>query len=369
MQYIFILGNNPNLSVAEIKAVWPEIKIIDKSNKYLVAEIDDFNPQMAMKQLGGVIKIGKVISNNPNKEKIIQILKNKSGGSKLNFGFSYYGVKSDFKFGITIKKELKRQGISCRLVTAKSNDLSSVIVKKEKVVDFLILPNMIGITEAIQDFVLYGKLDYGRPQSDAVSGMLPPKLAKIMINLSGVCKNNILLDPFCGSGTVLMEASMLGIKNIIGTDKSDKAIADTKENMDWLIDEMQIKIDKLQIFQADIITLSTKIDKADTVVTEPYLGPAIRGDVKISEIVKTKSELEKLYISAFKQMAKILPTGGKMVIVFPLWQAGNENISLCIDEQIKKIGFNRIDKGDLIYKRTGQKIWREIYIGVKNHQL
>jgi tRNA G10 N-methylase Trm11 len=49
-----------------------------------------------------------------------------------------------------------------------------------------------------------------------------------------------LLDPFCGSGTVLTEGINLGIKKLIGTDLSDKCISDTEQNVKWMLHELKI---------------------------------------------------------------------------------------------------------------------------------
>ena len=68
----------------------------------------------------------------------------------------------------------------------------------------------IGKTVAIQDIENYTKRDYERPARDAKTGMLPPKLAQIMINLGGLTKidhdqeethavQHTLYDPFCAA--------------------------------------------------------------------------------------------------------------------------------------------------------------------------
>jgi len=54
---------------------------------------------------------------------------------------------------------------------------------------------MIGQTEAVQPYKQWSARDFGRPARDPKSGMLPPKLARLMINLSGVDpKGKTILD-------------------------------------------------------------------------------------------------------------------------------------------------------------------------------
>jgi tRNA G10 N-methylase Trm11 len=249
---------------------------------------------------------------------------------------------------------------------SREKALSAVIVKKEKVTDFIILPNAIGKTCAVQEFEEYGKRDYGRPKSDALSGMLPPKLAKIMVNLSSCDKQETILDPFCGSGTLPMEAIALGYKNIISSDISDKAVSDTKLNMDWLTSELKLTDVNYQIHNLDVRKLSKKIKPSsiDAVATEPYLGPPIKGNESEKQILKTVKELEKLYISAFEEFKLVLKPGGKIVIVIPSWHI-KKVFKLDIEREIKKLGFNRKDSDDLVYKREGQKVWRNITIWEK----
>lgn len=370
MQHIFILGNNPNLSIAEISAVLPKIKIIKKYNKLLIAERADFNCQEVLNQLGGTIKIGQVISDKVDGGKIIEEIITQNKGGKVRFGLSYYLSQVDKKLGMEIKKELKNKGISSRLVTSRENNLSSVIIKKEKVIDFLVGPEFLGLTCAVQDFEDYSHRDFGRPKSDALSGMLPPKLAKMMINLAQVKSTDLILDPFCGSGTILSEAIVLDYKNLIGCDKSEKAISDTKENLKWLINKSKIINHKSKIFICDVRNLSKQIKASsiDVIITEPYLGPPIKGNESEKKMKKVVSELSDLYLIAFNEFKKVLKDGARVVIVLPEWHLLNNVFGLEIEKQVSNIGFEKIDQNNLIYKRQKQKVWRRINIYKKKSE-
>lgn len=353
-KYIFILGKNPELSKAEIKAVLPQAEIISESGEFSVLENEELDCSALMDRLGGTVKIGEVLGKEINEEQIVDLAVNSPSGKRFNFGFSFYGVKQD-GIGMKIKKALKEKNISSRLVVSREKSLSSVIVTKEKCRDFLVLPGFFGLTGVVQDFKEYGLKDFGRPASDPYSGMLPPKVAKMMINLSGL-ENFTLLDPFCGSGTILMEAAFLGVKKIFGSDISEKAVSDAVKNLDWLKHEFNLDFD-YEVRQRDVKNLCLK-EKADGIVTEPYLGPAIRGG---EDILSIRNELSVLYLSAFKEFVKVLNSGGRVVIVFPEWHL-NEVVKLDIFSEIEKLGFRRLDLGDLIYHREKQKVWRQITI-------
>ena len=259
---------------------------------------------------------------------------------------------------------MKELGISSRLVVSKEPILSSVIVKKNKVMEFLVLPDALGLTGAVQEFEEYGKRDYNRPKIDAHSGLLPPKLAKMMINLSLADKNGLLLDPFCGSGTVLSEALALGYKNLIGSDVSPKASSDTTDNLDWLSSEYQLTDAHYQIYNLEVSRLSDKLKPAsiDAIVSEPYLGPTLKGDAKENKIFKIITEVANIYLKAFQEFKTVLKPDGRVVIVLPLWRLNGREFNLKIENKIADLGFRRQDKNNLIYKRPEQKIWRQIEI-------
>jgi len=56
------------------------------------------------------------------------------------------------------------------------------------------------------------------------------KLSRAMVNLSGLNEDEILCDPFCGTGTILLEAESMGIKSI-GIDFDKKMCDVTKKNL------------------------------------------------------------------------------------------------------------------------------------------
>ena len=108
--------------------------------------------------------------------------------------------------------------------------------------------------------------------------------------------------------------------------------------------------------------VSKFVEGVDAVVTEPHLGPALRGKESEREIRKVVDELSELYLSAFREFKKILNFNAKVVIVFPAFRLGRQMIELPILEEIKKMGFTQVNKDKLIYSREGQKVWRQIYI-------
>jgi tRNA G10 N-methylase Trm11 len=364
MKYLFILGNNPELSIAEILNVINVKKILGQSREFLAVESDKFDCIKICKRLGGTIKIGIILGDHPEAGPVLGSASSVEG--KFKYGFSFYG-QTQSNIGMKIKKQLKEQDISSRFVTSREPALSAVIVKKEKCHDFLVVPGFFALTCAVQDFEAFGKRDFGRPASDSLSGMLPPKVARMMINISGINAEHTLLDPFCGSGTVLAEALDLGITNLIGTDLSEKAIKDSETNLAWLAGELRITNYELRIEVANVKELSKriKLETINAIVTEPYLGKPIRGNEDDMTIKKIIRELEELYIYAFAEFKKVLTPGGRIVIIIPEWHVNKKVLKMNIFPRVEQMGFTRLDDGDLMYKRENQKVWRNITVWEK----
>ena len=173
-----------------------------------------------------------------------------------------------------------------------------------------------------------------------------------MINLSGAEKNQTLLDPFCGSGTVLTEAMLMNYKNLIGSDISPKAIGDTEKNIAW-IKQHANRSGNIKLEVLDAQKLSTIFDKNSigAIVTETYLGPQ-RGKVDIKKVV---IELTTLYNQVLREMEIVLKSGGTIVLALPLFMPARLCVELKEPATLKKIN-------SFTYGRAGQSVWREIIV-------
>jgi len=382
-QYFFVLGRNSTLSTAEIISVL-NVRKISYSIKKLSPEIcilssnHSLDTNELMKTLGGTVKIGEILDevgfdeDEVNFEKIFlasnltsKYLPKREG--KLHIGVSIYNAGGSNQYvaqlekrlkeiNLTIKENLKEKGARIGFVQIKGRVLSSVSVAKNSLLtqgaEFVLILSadkiMVGKTLAVQEFETFSFRDFFRPQKDKRSGIMPPKLARMMINLASINKNALLLDPFCGSGTILQEAIFLGFKNIIGCDISGKAISDTKENIDWLFKNFrylnQSKFN-LKLFSIDVRNISQKIPQnlVDAIITEPYLGPPMFKMPDLKTVERLLPQLSILYFDTFFQFAKIMKKGGKMVIIFPAFAIGSQIYFVPILEKIKTLGFKQCD--------------------------
>jgi len=422
MRYFFILGTNSTLSLAELAAVFSngEFSLVQKN--IAILDINQEIKANIIKKIGGTIKFGIIHKETAslNPKDILRLAatfsKPEKSESKFNFGISLYGkakinpVKSSYAgakqfhgvnlkvLGMEFKKLLKQAGINSRWVISREPTLSSVVVEQNRLTsdrgaEIIIIEFnkklFLGKTIAVQPFKELSFRDYGRPARDDRSGMLPPKLAQIMINLSGANTSSTILDPFCGSGTVVTEAMLMGYTNIISSDISDKAISDTKTNIEWIKKNFKFSSLSFQLFHSDATQISKQLapHSVDAIVTEPYLGPQ-RGNFEISKIV---NELEQLYSKSFIEFKKILKPNGRIVMAWPVFRKTplslressgdrsnltNAGMTGSTDPNLngftiinpipknlqKNIFLNLTARETVVYGRKEQKVWREIII-------
>ncbi len=63
-------------------------------------------------------------------------------------------------------------------------------------------------------------------------GSMSPKLARCMVNLTGIKKGDLVLDPFCGTGGILIEAGIMGAR-VVGADIDERMVEGTIKNLNY----------------------------------------------------------------------------------------------------------------------------------------
>ncbi len=372
MLYFFILGRSSSLSEKELeqKLQSQTIKysIIDKNELFFLIETAEKVDSQIILELGGTIKFGQILQetqrNEIQAENLVKFLK--IGENKFPFGLSLYGLNTDIqKIGFAMKKILKKNGASVRFVTAKEYPLSSVIVQKEilnKGSELVILKGekyWIGQTLSVQSFGADSHFDFGRPARDARRGMLPPKLARMMLNLAGKKKEAVILDPFCGTGTVLQEALRLGYQNLIGFDLDPQAIKQSKKNLDWLIQELKIKNNpRLEVCDASDLREKLSEKSIDAIVSEPLMGSPLTGRETEKEVQKMVNELTTLYSKSIISFSKVLKNNGIVIFIIPEFKFKNKSLTFNLPK-ILQAKFKILEH--LTWSREDQKVIRHIY--------
>jgi len=182
----FALWREHKLSIAEILAVFPEWRTVYFSNDILI--LDWINKDVALKKANSLwwtIKIIEIIDT----DIIDDALKSEW---KFKYWLSTFWDKKNLKEILnTTKKILKENDISSRFVNKDFTNLSSAQILWEKLVQsstdynfiFDFDNKYIWKTIWIQDIYNYSKRDFNKDR-DMQTGMLPPKLCQMMINLS-----------------------------------------------------------------------------------------------------------------------------------------------------------------------------------------
>ncbi len=131
---------------------------------------------------------------------------------------------------------------------------------------------------------------------------LKPKLARLLINLSRVKKSETLLDPFCGTGSVLIEAAVLGAKPV-GVDMDIKMIEGSATNLGFYKQRA-----KLLRGNALELQKSFKKNSIDAIATDPPYGRSTKVGA---------SSLKGLYKGFFSSAHKILKAKRYVSLLYP----------------------------------------------------
>lgn len=386
--YIAILGRLPALGIAELENLHGSSAVSWHSDLSALVERDTFS----IDHIGGTQKAGKVIARHKattwlqSSEKIIQHYTKAWAqfDGKLTIGISAYGFKTAArdvqKTGIILKQRLKKSGVNIRLIPNNEPALSSATSHHNKLglspnkIELIVVRNRDGnvvIAESIgaQNITALARRDQGRPKRDAFVGMLPPKLAQIMINLayphSTTGRPARILDPFCGTGVVLQEAALMGF-DVYGTDLADKMVEYSRANFDWLASSHHLSANAT-IHQGDAMDTLWK-QPIDSVVCEGYLGQPFSAPPSPAKLEQVRGNCNHILGTFLKNIAPQLQPGTPLCIAVPAWRNKDGRLShLPLARDIEGFGFIRhtfanCAPSDLIYYREDQVVARELLV-------
>ncbi|GEM_PF-2296065 len=427
MSQVFIqLGRSRALALAEVSALFPEAPFSYEGGEVLYVETELSNLAVAkLNQLGASPRWGEVLfeleqwSGQPNKmasQKIFDYLSLQSAVKIFSFSaLSFWGEFSlkDFGwvqgFGLDLKKLLKAEGRAIRFFVTKNFPAPVAVLQSEGLAkdtgrDLVFLMDKekvkIGRSRFLQDGDAWSARDYERPAREAQIGMLPPKLARAMVNLAlGPNEPTIILDPFCGTGTVLQEATLVGFKNIIGADASAKQVDNTSQNLKQLnipnskfaysaevasaTKAGQILNSKPQttLIPAEFSALPEKLGRQSQplIVTEPYLGLPHSSALRKKLLQEEMVAMTEFYRQLVRFLDEILVAGGRACFVAPVWHQHDDLTYLPIDKILNEIKTLKIisvipkkfqpalteylsPSKNILYGRDKQLIWRELWL-------
>ncbi len=358
MQYLFILGRNLELSEAEIFSYLKKEGIFIKEHKKidnaLLIETDKELDKNTINKLGGTIAIGEVICKVDEKE-LGKINIYTGTNNKLNYVIWNFSKHSSYnKLSDYLKKRFRGESLKAtqrnltgnlKIQNGKEVRISSGLIDEE----YFVFEDKFGKVIEKCDYKTLEERDMEkivRRSELAIS----PRLAKIMINLSEIKKNQILLDPFCGIGIILTEALIQGI-NVIGIDKDKNAIEGAKKNL------KQLDIKKYELINAD--SMHVKIKQVDSLVTEPELGILVKKIPNEEETRNILTKYESLMISVLNNLKNSV--NGRFVFTAPFILTNNKKrFSVNIENILRKIDLKLISRFQEY--REEQIVGREIFV-------
>lgn len=374
--YIFVLGRVPDMALAELATFFPDIR---KISQYVAASdhSPDSSPDTLITKLAGTVKIAVALGHvdTISAQSVAPFIA--AAKEKIVFGVSVYGEERKVPRRLLedMKHMIELGGGSARFVEARgASTLSSVVVVKDKLQELVLVKEnqgyMVGRTVAVQPFEAWGDRDFGRPYADARSGMLPPKVARMVVNIADQSRDperplaqKTLLDPFCGMGTILAEALMMGW-NAMGSDISPEVVEKARGNLHWLTQKNQSLPGvtfRLEVADAVHVSGSVTPESVDAIVTEPYMGDAgaTHHESRIKNVVKG---LEKLYIGCLRDWHGILKKNGIIVMALPFYDIhGKTYFVKKVIDMCEMLGYTTL-AGPIEYSRPQAMVKRLFYI-------
>ncbi|HDS45671.1 MAG TPA: methyltransferase domain-containing protein [Methanomicrobia archaeon] len=140
-------------------------------------------------------------------------------------------------------------------------------------------------------------------------GVIMPKVARALVNLSGIRANERLLDPFCGTGGIVLEGAMVGAR-VMAADIQRKMVYGAQKNMAFFSVPCEL-------LMSDSKWLPLRSGSMDAVVTDlPYGRASVVAGAGIPEDEDARADyLARLYAAAMVEIHRVLKPGKRAVMV------------------------------------------------------
>lgn len=198
-------------------------------------------------------------------------------------------------------KDVDSQGLVRKVgaILSKHNDVNL------REPDFIVRMQMcdavhIYVEQRTTDTDLLEKRKVGeRPFFSPIS--LHPKYARALINLTGVKRGGTVLDPFCGTGGIVIEAAEMGMR-AVASDFDEDMVIGCRENMDFY------GLELADFETIDIGDIGERFPEVDAICTDPPYGRS----------TKTGGEdIDRIYARAGEAIPKSLKHGARAGVVLP----------------------------------------------------
>lgn len=382
-QTLLLLGRQPALGMAEAESLFGATALHPIGKQGVIV---DLSPDtLPFDRLGGSMRAAKVLTyiDTTDWDKLESYLLTELPKhtcclpeGKIKLGLSTYGLRVTERrlnaTGLALKKAVKQDGRSVRVVPNKSPELNTAQVIHNQLLsstgmELILLRDgnrtLLAQTTRIQDIDAYAARDQARPARDARVGMLPPKLAQIIVNLANPPAGGTVLDPFCGTGVLLQEAALMGFATY-GTDLEPRMIDYSQTNLTWLTERHALKYPQSDLAVGDATTYQWE-KSIDAVACETYLGKPFSTAPPLKVLSPIMDEVDQIHRKFLQNVARQTKPGLRLCIAVPAWHTKSGVQHLKMLDSLEELGYNRIsfvhaEAKDLIYHRDNQIVGREL---------
>ncbi len=134
-----------------------------------------------------------------------------------------------------------------------------------------------------------GKREFFHP------GVMMPRMARTLVNLACAQGGDSVLDPFCGTGGILIEGELLGMQTI-GSDFDP-----------FMIRGSRLNAQKTGFFIGDATGLPFRDQTIDTIVTDFPYGQSV--------CIRKADTMDRLYDDALAEIRRVVRPGRRVVVV------------------------------------------------------
>jgi tRNA G10 N-methylase Trm11 len=233
-----------------------------------------------------------------------------------------------------------------RLLRPQGNELQSERVLTREALDVIAFPYhggfALGPTAWVPDSAAMRQRGTRKPSPHSEIS-LSPRLARTLVNLAGLKPGQTLLDPFCGSGTILVEAYGKSLR-CLGVDSRASRVQETRENIRWSIGGVTDRGYDIRKGDARDLPRMLRGTRVDAIVTEPLLLPQLRARPKTSTAQEMIGESAGIYNDALASMAESIHSEGRIIVVVPVIQTmEGDEVTLTLEG--RKLGLRLYQPG------------------------
>ena len=264
---------------------------------------------------------------------------------KSNLSLSGYGLAGDDYEDLvrSLLDGLREAGLrKVRLLRPKGDELLSEQVVSREALDVVAFPYHAGFglgpTVWVPDSASMKQRGTMKPVPHPDIAM-SPRLARTLVNLADLRPGQTILDPFCGSGTILIEARAKSLR-CLGLDSRAARVQQARENLQWSaggVSDWGYDIRKGDAREASRLLRGTRVD---AVVTEPLLLPKLDARPRTSTAEAMVGEAADVYNDALASMADSIGPDGRIVVVVPVVQTmDGDEVTLTLDGRMLGLRF------------------------------